>query len=131
MAHFVFGAFKVVEKSTRSRTTTNYETLEKDVRGIVIKDENNTIRVKVEDKSYPITDDSYDCKGKKEVWLQNYRDKYGHRIRIIRRECEDRVAMDSRYAPFAVGLPCWGDIIKKPLESPKFKIKKCINPNIY
>ena len=130
MAHFVFGTLRVVENEKR-KTTKNYETLEKDVRGIVIRDENDTIKVKVDDKSYFITEDSYDCKGKKEVWMQNYRDKYGHRIRIIRRECEDRIAMDKRFAPFAVGLPCWGDIIKKPLENPKFKIKKCINPNIY
>lgn len=130
MAHFVFGTLRVVENEKR-KATKNYDTLEKDVRGIVIRDENDIIKVKVDDKSYFITEDSYDCKGKKEVWMQNYRDKYGHRIRIIRRECEDRIAMDKRFAPFAVGLPCWGDIIKKPLENPRFKIKKCINPNIY
>lgn len=130
MAHFIFGGFKVVDKTTKSRSVKNYEVLHKDIRGEVIEDE-GTIKVKIGDKKYPITSDSYDCKGKKEVWLQNYRDKYGHRIRIIRRECEDRVAMDSRYAPFAVGLPCWGDLIKEPLKNPIFKIKKCINPNIY
>lgn len=122
--------FKRFTTSGRKKAVKDYEVIQANIKGEIIK-EDETIKVKIGDKTYLLTEDSYSCKGKKEVWYQPNRDKYGHRIKIIRKEIDDRCSMDKRYAPFSVGLPCWGDLIKEPLKSPIFRLKKCINPNIY
>ena len=124
MVKFIFGKFKVV--TTNKKIKKENAIIQSNIRGIVIE-ENGTIKVKIDDNIYDITEDSYDCKGKKEVWYKNIRDKHGKYICIIR-AIDDRKAMDERFIPFRVGLPCTGDLIKESFNKPKFRIKKCINP---
>lgn len=127
MTKFIFN-FDVSKKKNQTNKIRNVVVVKEKVEGIVVEID-GVVKVDCDGKLYPLTEASHNCRGKKEVWF-NERDKYGHRIKIIRAPGE-RVSMDWRWKPYSVGLIVYGNIVKIAFDAPKFDIKRCINPYIY
>lgn len=113
-------------KQTRSPSTISYTIVESKVEGVVKILEDMTFRVEYKGKLYKITQESYNTKGKKILYVRKL-DRYGHRIKIIR-DMDNRAYVDTKhYVPFAAGLIAKGRIVKLPFSSELFHIVSCYN----
>lgn len=103
--NFVFSVAKKTKDAKRTNST-GLTTVESDCEGIVKCDDKGNYFVVYNGKDYCITAASYDCQGKRQVYLKHV-DKYGHRIKIIR-DSDNRNSMSDAYIPFAPGLVAKG-----------------------
>ena len=94
----------------KSEKTTS-KIVAEDVEGLICVNSDGKYTVLVDNKTYELSNDSYDTKNKKIVYCR-FLDKYNHRIKIIRDY--NRIRLDSRfYIPFTAGLKCRGNIIAR------------------
>lgn len=122
--NFVFSAAKKT-KDTKRNTSKDLTTVEANCEGIVKCRENGTYFVRYNNKDYNITPESYNCEGKKQVYLKRL-DENGHRIKIIR-DSDNRTKMCNAYIPFAPGLVAKGRLIKTNYGSVLFHIRSVYN----
>ena len=120
-------SFGRVQKTTKGRiaATVIYNRAEG-----LIKIIEGEYKVEYNNKLYPISEDSYESKGKKVVYSTKL-DKYNHRVKIIR-DADNKSALNKQhYIPFAVGLIAKGRIIKPAFGKEQFHIVSCYAANDY
>lgn len=107
---------KPVEHKSKIKKENNFTIIKSKVKGIIIKNNDNTFSVKVEDKYYNLTSKSYETKNKKILYSRN---KVDNRYLKIIRERKNRIKVNTiHYLPFKKSLYVLGDIIK--IENGKF-----------
>lgn len=125
---FTFNINKKLRGKAKERITSpfKYTTIESHCEGLVVENSKGIYCVSYKDKEYEITEKSYECKGKKNVYAR-FRDERNHRIRIIRDKLS-KCKMDKRfYIPFAIGLMAKGRLVKNSTGDIKFHITSCYN----
>lgn len=113
-------------KKRKTQEVGKYIVIERNCEGVIIN-KDNTYKVLYNNKVYSITDESFRTKGRKTIYAK-FKDKFGHRIKIIR-DKDSRPAVDRRfYSAICDGLVCKGKLVKIPLQGLLFHIKVCYNP---
>ena len=123
MPYFDFSLPKKKEKRTTVKNNLRYKVLEKNVEGVVWIDDKGELTVRVlPDKRYSIHNDSYSCKGKKNIYalrLENRRV-----VCIIRNAGEYFECNRDIFLPFAVGSIVKGNVVMIGFDK-QFVIKDC------
>lgn len=120
--------FTPIKKKSGERKGSNgnskYEVLLKDIKGVVFIDINANYFVKVNNTSYNIITENYNCGGVANVYLQQL-DNNLQRVLYIRHE-EYKPNLDTQhYLPFTAGCCVTGHIVKNKLNNvSQFNIKK-------
>lgn len=118
--------FSLIKKAKNKREVGNYTVIERNCEGVIIK-RNGIYKVLYNNKEYSITTESYKTKHRRTIYAR-FRDKFGHRIKIIR-DKDSRIALDTRfYCGICDGLICKGKIVKAPFQQILFHIRVCYNP---
>lgn len=115
-------------KPIKAKTSNSVKliTVESHCEGIVKIRTDGTYYVVYNKDSFNISLESYNCKGKKNVYTR-FLDKYNHRVRIIR-DKSSRNKCDKRfYIPFAPGLIAKGRLVKGITGNLLFHIVSCYN----
>lgn len=118
--------FAIINKkeSENKKVKTNYETLRKDVEGVIFIDINGEYTVAVEKDKYKLTKESYSSKGKTIVYAQGFDSK--RRLRHIRNSGEKYETNPLFWLPFHAGVLVRGNIVKH-LGNTVFNIKKILH----
>mgnify|MGYP003483614166 CR=1 FL=1 len=122
MVKLVF-SFSTVERKSKERVAATI--IESNVEGL-IKLIDGEYFVEYKGKLYKVSESSYNSKNKKVVYAKN-RDKFNHRIKIIRDNDSKFAVNRKHYIPFADGLMAKGKIIKSPFAKEQFHITSCHN----
>lgn len=122
MVKLVF-SFTAVERKSKERAAATV--IESNVEGL-IKLIDGEYFVEYKGKLYKVSESSYNSKNKKVVYAKN-RDKFNHRIKIIRDNDSKFAVNKQHYIPFADGLTAKGKIIKSPFSKEQFHITSCHN----
>lgn len=127
MVTFNFSAITKKSKTSRKKESINdIIIVEEKVRGTVELNSDNEYVVNYNNKFYDITKDSYDTKGKRCVYTRT-KDKYNHRIKIIR-DKEAMIKLNSKfYCPFGDKSIVIGNIVKTNFGQKMFKIIKVLD----
>lgn len=113
-------------KVNREKTSAKYIIIENKCEGLICELENNIYKVKYKEELYSITVESFKTKHKKIIYAR-WKDKYGHRIKIIR-DIDNRIETNTKlYCAIAPGLIAKGKLVKTPFGSIKFHIRNCYN----
>lgn len=119
--------FSIINKKDNAKKSkTNYDTLKKDVEGVIFININGEYSVCVDNNKYKLTDESYKSKGKYIVYMQGF-DSI-RRVRYIRNR-EERIETNPLFlAPFHAGVLVKGNIVFHN-NSKCFDIKKIYHDN--
>lgn len=126
MPFFDFSFSKVKAKGTKRKPAKRYIIIERNCEGVIIK-EQDIYFVLYNNTKYKITSQSYDGTNKRTIYARK-RDKYNHRVKIIR-DKDSRKWVDTRfYCAICDGLICKGKIVKNIFDEILFHIRVCYNP---
>lgn len=126
MPFFNFNLAKEKIKGTKRKPGKKYDIIERNCEGVIIK-ENGIYLVLYNNIKYKITSQSYDGTNKRTIYAK-VRDKFSHRIKIIR-DKDSRKWVDTRfYCAICDGLICKGKIIKNIFGEILFHVRVCYNP---
>lgn len=107
---------KPIEHKFKVKKDNDFTIIKSKIKGTIIKNDDNTFSVKVENKYYNLTSKSYETKNKKIIYSRN---KIDNRYLKIIRERKNRIEVNTAYyLPFKESLEVLGNIIK--LEDKKF-----------
>lgn len=121
--------FSLITKGNKRKIQeiSKYTVVERNCEGTIIN-KDNTYKVLYNNNIYSITDESFRTKGRKIVYAK-FKDKFGHRIKIIR-DKDNRPKVDRRfYSAICDGLICKGKLVKVPFQGILFHIRVCYNPS--
>ena len=103
-----------------------YTVIENNCEGFIVQI-NGIYKVKYKDKIYSITTESYDSNHRKTIYAR-WKDKFGHRIKIIRDVDNRKPTNIKHYCAICDGLICKGKLVNIPLQGTLFHIRVCYNP---
>ena len=119
---FKFKEAKVVKTASRNKKVI----VRNATATIVETDDLNKFNVLYKGSLIPLTDDSYDCKGKPDVWLRSKESRTGW-IRIVRNEdIFHMTPCPEGYFPFRPKFIARGNIVDIQGEV-KFKLIRCVS----
>lgn len=126
MPTFKFSAVLKKSKVSRECSSNKFIVIENKVEGVIQINNKGDYVVEYKGKTYNITPESFKTKGRKVVYSK-LRDKYNHRIKIIR-DKDSRIAVNSKfYCPFAQGLIAKGKLVKTAFGPIMFHVVTCYN----